>query len=133
MDWFWTKRSQEDDDEFVKRPRVSARQRAIEEESIAFINERNMREQGKFVQLAVIDRTLKDTVSLMKQNVETVIGRGETVDSLVKKTEDLNESSKLFLFEILPCHKRLWFYLWGYLNCSWCQGSRSRRSRDHIV
>lgn len=135
MNWFWTqnKSGTGDNDEFVRRPKVSARQRAIEEESIAFINERNKREQGKFVQLAVIDRTLKDTVSLMHQNMGTVMNRGENVDLLVQKTEELTESSKLFLFEVLPWYKRFWFYIWGYLNCSWCHGSRAKRTRDHII
>ena len=133
MNWLWPQRKDDEDDGFVRRPKVSARQRAIEEESISFINERNRREQGKFVQLAVIDRTLKGTVSLMRQNVDTAMERGQSVDTLVRKSEELTESSKLFLFEVLPWYKRLWFCIWGYLNCSWCQGSRAKRTRDHLV
>lgn len=131
--WSSTNDDDDDDDDFIKRPKISARQRAIEEESIKFINGRNMREQGKFVKLAIIDRTLKDTVSLMGRNMETLMGRGEAVEDLVDKTDDIAETSKLFLFGVLPWHKRLWFFLWGYFNCSCCQGSRSKRTRDHII
>jgi hypothetical protein len=135
MDWTWLKSGKDEklDPKIIKRPPISARQRAIERESIIFINERNKREQGKFVQLAVIDRTLKDTISLMEKNVGTLMERGDNVDVLIQKTEDLTESSKLFLFEVLPWYKRLWFFLWGYFNCSCCQESRSKRTRDHII
>lgn len=114
MSWLWSpSQDKSEDGDFVKRPKVPAHQRALEEESIRFINERNRREQGKFIQLAVIDKTLKDTVALMHHNMEVVVERGECVDVLVKRSEDLSESSKTFLLDILPWYKRWWFTLWS--------------------
>ncbi len=126
MSWIWASTSVKsgDDDGFIKRPAVPAHQRALEEESIRFINERNKREQGKFVQLAVIDRTLKDTVALMRHNVEIVVERGMHVDILVQKSEELTESSKMFLLDILPWYKRWWLTLWG--RCCFCQNPKNR-------
>jgi synaptobrevin homolog YKT6 len=44
-----------------------------------------------------IQKDLDETREVMVQNIEKVIARGEKLDDLLDKTNDLSESSKVFV------------------------------------
>jgi len=46
--------------------------------------------------LLKIQDTLDDIKEIMHKNIEEVLKRGETIDGLVAKSQDLSESSKIF-------------------------------------
>lgn len=46
--------------------------------------------------ISKIQKDLDETREVMVQNIEKVIARGEKLDDLLDKTNDLSESSKVF-------------------------------------
>jgi hypothetical protein len=65
------------------------------------------------------------------KNIESMLDRGEKIDSLVEKSNDLNSQSKLFYKQVRPCIKfsmqtqyrvayflciTVFFYLNGFLS-----------------
>ena len=59
-----------------------------------------------------IKDSLDSTKNIMVQNIETVLNRGEKLEVLVEKAEDLNDTSMTFRDSNL-LHHMFWFYaLW---------------------
>lgn len=111
MNWLWgrTDKDNEKKEEYIKRPSVSRKQRNKEETAIRFINQVNQEEQGRFVKIAVINKTLRETTEIMKKNLITVSERGVHIDEIVNKTEELELSSRNFMIKLSPWYWR-WFY-----------------------
>lgn len=111
MNWLWGRSDKDDEkkEEYVKRPPVSKKQRDKEETAIQFINQVNKEEQGRFVKIAKINKTLRETTEIMKKNLITVSERGADIDDIVNKSEELEFSSRDFMIRLSPWYWR-WFY-----------------------
>lgn len=52
---------------------------------------------GKLNKISKIQEDVDEVTAIMKESIEKMIARGETLESLVKKTDELSISSKVFI------------------------------------
>ena len=106
---------------YIKRLPISEKQRRKEEEGILILNQKNEEYQKSFVKIALIKKSLNQaTMSVMKV-VVSLVDRGETLDSMIEKTEDLESSSKIFYQNNLPWYRRWRNSIFDYLKyCATC-------------
>lgn len=110
MDWLWSNKK---------------KNRKKEEEAIEFINQINKKDQGKFVKIAMINKTLKDTIHVMSENIDSMSDRGENLNILIEKSDDLELSSKLFMIKSSPWY---WKFFYGFVDILCCHSSRAQRN-----
>lgn len=56
-----------------------------------------------------IHKNLNDSIYIMHGNVRKIIERGQQIDDIEKNSEDLLQSSKEFMYRVVPWYKRIIF------------------------
>ena len=72
-----------------------------------------------------INKNLNDVTVIMEKNVSQLISRGYDVDHLCVMSDNLVQSSEMFVVKIIPWYKRL--FLW-ISSCWWFQKKKKTPS-----
>lgn len=77
-----------------------------------------------------IENNLNETIILMHKNVGKLLDRGTKIDKAEDQSEQLLESSKLFVIQILPWYARMWKSFVSCFPSWWCHPYTPQRERQ---
>ena len=80
-----------------------------------------------------IKNNLDITVNIMHQNVQHITHRGILLTELEQEGEKLVESSNLFVKQVIPFHKRCWYWILRLFPSWWCQVSILEQPQRFLV